>query len=123
MTMTDASWRRLAGIVALGAVVGAGWYLIPRADSTTAVPIDAVYGRAASESVEITFDDCNRDSEIDVTETDSSVTLTVRLDWTTKIDCTSHLTSSMITLDEDLGERLVFDGSSELSVDVQTPPQ
>lgn len=119
--MTRPSWNMLGWILALGAVVWAAWYFLPRADSTTAVTLTEVHGKATSEQLTITYVDCSRDGDLKFVETDTSVTITVRIDWTSKLDCPQESATETILLATDLGERLVIDGSSGATMELQPP--
>jgi len=108
--------------VVIGAIGGAVWYFLPNADSTTAVEVKDVYGRAASDVIEVTYGTCGREgSKVYVDETDTTITVTVRLDWTATVDCLDDDTTAALTLDQKLGERTVIDGSSGEPIEVEIP--
>jgi len=119
--MTRPSWNMLGWIVALGAVVWAAWYFLPRADSTTAISLSEVQGKVTSEQLTITYVDCSRDGDVQFVETDTSVTITVRIDWTSKLDCPNETATESIVLAADLGDRLVIDGSNGSTMELLPP--
>ncbi|WNM28712.1 hypothetical protein RN607_06820 [Demequina capsici] len=123
MVMTDASWRRLGGLVVIGAIAGAVWYFLPRADSTTEVPLTTVHGKSSSNVLQVSFGDCSREADVHVDESATTVTVTVRLDWTTKLDCPTNEAVDNLTLDQNLGDRSVIDGSTGTAVEVLAPEE
>ncbi|WP_062202272.1 hypothetical protein [Demequina salsinemoris] len=109
-------WRLL-----LVAIVAAAIYYVPKMNALAPVPITTVSGYDYEQELTVRFDDCTRDHDVVVEETDTTVTLTARAEWMGLISCTSRDATETVTLSEPLRDRELIDGKTGESLELQAP--
>lgn len=106
----------LAG-VAIVALAGMG-YLAWRSGLTEHGTVVSATGSPVSRQLEVVHASCGQSPPIDIAETREQVTLTIDLDPAVRGECDAPVTTSMVTLDDPLGERTVVDGPTGAIVPV-----